>query len=159
MTVQMLDDLPGHLIRRLHQIAVSAFAAQLEVAGSDLTPVQYAALHTLAQNPGVDQATLAGMIAYDKVTIGGVLSRLEARGLVARGVSITDRRSRILQITPLGEQTLDQISEPVLKAQGDMLRGLSKVETETFMRLLRKATDAGNALSRAPLRLSEPTPA
>lgn len=155
MTDQALDNLPGHLIRRLHQIAVSAFTARLETAGSDLTPVQYAALHTLARNPGVDQATLAGMIAYDKVTIGGVLSRLEARGLIARGVSTTDRRSRILQITPQGEQTLQQISAPVLQAQGDMLRGLSQAETETFLHLLRKATDAGNALSRAPLRLNE----
>jgi DNA-binding MarR family transcriptional regulator len=155
MTAQALDDLPGHLIRRLHQIAVSAFTAQLEAVGSDLTPVQYAALHTLARNPGVDQATLAGMIAYDKVTIGGVLSRLEARGLIERGVSATDRRSRTLQITPQGEQMLEQISGPVMKAQGDMLRGLSQEETEIFMRLLRKATDAGNALSRAPLRLTE----
>lgn len=155
MTAQALDDLPGHLIRRLHQIAVSAFTTQLEAVGSDLTPVQYAALHTLARNPGVDQATLAGMIAYDKVTIGGVLSRLEARGLVERRVSATDRRSRTLQITPQGEQMLEQISGPVMKAQGDMLRGLSQAETEIFMRLLRKATDAGNALSRAPLRLTE----
>lgn len=155
MTAQALDDLPGHLIRRLHQIAVSAFTSRLEAAGSDLTPVQYAALHTLALNPGVDQATLAGLIAYDKVTIGGVLSRLEARGLVERGVSATDRRSRTLRITPQGEHTLEQISGPVLKAQGDMLRGLSEAETETFMRLLRKATDAGNALSRAPLRPTE----
>jgi MarR family transcriptional regulator, temperature-dependent positive regulator of motility len=155
MTAQALDDLPGHLIRRLHQIAASAFTTQLESAGTDLTPVQYAALHTLARNPGVDQARLAGMIAYDKVTIGGVLSRLEARGLIERGVSSTDRRSRILQITPQGEQLLEQISGPVLRAQEDMLRGLSQTETETFMRLLRKATDAGNALSRAPLRLTE----
>jgi DNA-binding MarR family transcriptional regulator len=155
MTAQALDDLPGHLIRRLHQISVSAFTTQLAAAGSDMTPVQYAALHTLARNPGVDQATLAGIIAYDKVTIGGVLSRLEARGMIERGVSATDRRSRTLQITPQGEQMLEQISGPVMKAQGDMLRGLSQAETEIFMRLLRKATDAGNALSRAPLRLTE----
>lgn len=155
MTALVLEDLPGHLIRRLHQIAVSAFTAQLEAAGFDLTPVQYAALHTLARNPGVDQVTLAGMIAYDKATIGGVLSRLEARGLIERGVSATDRRSRTLLITPQGEQTLEQILAPVLLAQEDMLRGLSVEETEAFMRLLRKATDAGNALSRAPLRLAE----
>lgn len=159
MTAQSLQDLPGHLIRRLQQIAVSAFATELERAGSDLTPVQYAALHTLAQNPGVDQVTLAGLIAYDKVTIGGVLSRLEARGLVERAVSSTDRRSRCLQVTDQGQSTLAKIHEPVMKAQREMLRGLTEDESRIFIQLLRKATEGGNALSRAPLRIADTTSA
>lgn len=65
-----LYTLPGHLIRRLQQIAVALFAARMAEAGLDLTPVQYAALSTIHDNPGVDQATLAGLIAYDRVTLG-----------------------------------------------------------------------------------------
>ena len=102
---------------------------------------------------GVD--TRAWMIAYDKVTIGGVLPRLEARGLIERSVSAIDRRSRDLHITPQGVQIPEQISGPVLSAQEDMLRGFSQTETNTLMRLLRKAMDAGNALRREPLRLTE----
>ena len=60
MTAQSLQDLPGHLIRRLQQIAVSAFATELERAGSDLTPVQYAALHTLVYV--IDRGTLDRII-------------------------------------------------------------------------------------------------
>ena len=51
--------MPGHLIRRLHQISVSLFAARMAEAGLDLTSVQYAALVTVRENPGLDQATLA----------------------------------------------------------------------------------------------------
>ena len=66
--------MPGHLIRRLQQIAVSVFTERVTKAGFDITPVQFAALSTIAENPGLDQASLAGLIAYDRVTIGGVVA-------------------------------------------------------------------------------------
>lgn len=147
-----LYDLPGHLIRRMHQIAVSAFTAETSAAGFDLTPVQFAALSVLRENPGVDQATLAGMIAYDRVTIGGVIARLEARGYLERVVSETDRRARALRLTDPGAAMLDAIQDAVLRAQDVMLQGLTRDERTSFLKLLRKTTDAGNELSRAPYR-------
>lgn len=70
------NDMPGHLARRFQQIAVAVFLAEVEDAGFDLTPVQYAALATIKANPGLDQVTLAGLIAYDRTTITGVVDRL-----------------------------------------------------------------------------------
>jgi DNA-binding MarR family transcriptional regulator len=69
--------MPGHLIRRLHQMSVAVFAEKIAAAGADITPVQYGALCAVRAYPGLDQATVASMIAYDRVTIGGVLDRLE----------------------------------------------------------------------------------
>lgn len=150
-----LYELPGHLIRRLHQISVSAFATEVAETGSDLTPVQYAALTVLRDNPGVDQITLAGLIAYDRVTISGVLSRLEKRGFLERAVSGTDRRARSLRMTEAGAALLDQLGGAVERAQLRMLEGLSPGEKAIFLELLHKATAAGNEISRAPLRPHE----
>ena len=147
-----LYELPGHLIRRLHQISVSVFAARMADGGFDLTPVQFAALAVIAERPGIDQATLAGLIAYDRVTIGGVVDRLEAKGLLRRAVSKQDRRARVLDLTGEGEALLGRIMPAVREAQEATLAGLTATERHTFMRLLRKATEAGNSLSRAPLR-------
>lgn len=147
-----LRDLPGHLIRRMQQIAVSAFVAEMDRAGQDLTPVQFAVLHMLNDRPGIDQVTLAGLIAYDKVTIGGVIARLEARGLLARTVLPTDRRSRTLQITPAGAEVLARVADPVLRAQDGMLAALTPQERQQLMALLHKAIAGGNHLSRAPRR-------
>ena len=58
-----LDNLPGHHIRRLHQIAVAVFLQELEPNG--LTPVQYAVMQTVANAPGIDQRTLARTIGLD----------------------------------------------------------------------------------------------
>ncbi len=143
---------PGHLARRFQQIAVSVFVAEAEAAGYDLTPVQYAALAAVKAHKGIDQATLAGLIAYDRTTIGGVVDRLEQKGLVSRRVSNEDRRARVLEITASGKRTLAGIEPAVAAAQKAMLRGLDASESAQLLRLLRKAIDASNDLSRAPMR-------
>lgn len=150
----MIDvkDRPGHLARRFQQIAVAIFHAEVEAAGSDLTPVQYAALNEIAANPGTDQATLAGAIAFDRATITGVIDRLQQKGYVTRRVSGRDRRARLLEITEAGRELLARIEPAVTEAQRIMLSGLEPAEAVEFMRLLRKATDAVNDLSRAPQR-------
>ena len=146
------NEMPGHLARRFQQIAVAVFLAEVGDAGFDLTPVQYAALATIKANAGLDQVTLAGLIAYDRTTITGVVDRLVQKGLVERRASSRDRRARELEITDEGRRTLRRITPAVESAQQDALRGLSAKEGEDLMRLLQKAIAAGNELSRAPLR-------
>lgn len=146
------EDMPGHLARRFQQIAVAVFLAEIEQAGFDLTPVQYAALAAISANPGIDQITLAGLIAYDRTTITGVIDRLVQKNLVIREASSRDRRARVLTLTTEGKKTLRAITPAVEAAQATMLRGLTAAEGKELMRLLRKAIAAGNELSRAPLR-------
>jgi len=148
------NDMPGHLARRFQQIAVAIFHSEVEEAGYDLTPVQYAALSAIRAHPGIDQATLAGLIAYDRTTITGVVDRLVQKGLLARHASSTDRRAHALQITAAGWKTIRGIEPAVAAAQRIMLRGLTAVEAKQFLRLLRKAIAGTNELSRAPLRMA-----
>src|ERR1700745_942533 len=84
------NEMPGHLARRFQQIAVAVFLRGVEGAGFHLTPVQYAALATISANPAIDQITLAGLIAYDRTTITGVVDRLVQKGLVVRQTSSRD---------------------------------------------------------------------
>ena len=53
--------MPGHLIRRLHQISTQVFVARARAAGCDITPVQFAALDALLDHPGIDQASVAAL--------------------------------------------------------------------------------------------------
>ncbi len=39
--------MPGHLIRRLHQVSTQVFTRHLQEAGFDLTPVQFAAMDAI----------------------------------------------------------------------------------------------------------------
>jgi DNA-binding MarR family transcriptional regulator len=147
-----LETMPGHLIRRLQQISVARFTSRMAEAGIDLTAVQYAALLTLRDHPGLDQQTLAGMIAYDRVTIGGVIDRLVQKGFVNRETSPSDRRARVLMLSDKGRNALEVATPWVDKAQDDLISQLTSEERDSFLTLLQKTTKAGNEMSRAPLR-------
>lgn len=129
-----LNSLPGHDIRRLHQIAVALFMAETEPFG--ITPVQYAALQAVQNAPGTDQRTLARTIGFDTSTIAGVIDRLEARGLMLRSASAQDRRVRLLTLTPAGEQLLADVLPSMLRAQERILAPLPAQERGEFMRML-----------------------
>lgn len=144
--------MPGHLIRRLHQVSVSLFMEEMETAKIDLTQVQYAALTAIQRYPRIDQATLGGVIAYDRATIGGVIDRLEEKGLVRRTVDQENRRVRKLVMEPKGEKLLVRIRPLVARVQTRILGPLSESERTSFMRCMSKLTDVHNETSRAPLR-------
>ncbi|GLT00350.1 transcriptional regulator [Sphingobium jiangsuense] len=146
------EEMPGHLARRFQQIAVAIFQSEVGAAGCDLTPVQYAALVAIRGRPRIDQITLAGEIALDRTTTTGVVDRLESKGLITRQVNAKDRRARELAVTPEGQAMLDRIAPAVNAAQALMVRGLSGEEAARLTRLLRKAIEANNELSRAPKR-------
>jgi DNA-binding MarR family transcriptional regulator len=143
-----LDVLPGHHIRRLNQIAVAVFLQETEAHG--VTPVQYAALQAACNTPGLDQRTLAGVIALDTSTMAGVIDRLEARGLLLRQASPGDRRARLLTLTPAGQALLSAVTPAMWRAQERILAPLSPRDRSTFMRLLHTLVQANNGLSRAP---------
>jgi DNA-binding MarR family transcriptional regulator len=148
----VLHGLPGHLIRRLQQAAVSLFMAQMEAGGFDLTPVQFGALTGIKTYPNLDQAALAGLIAYDRATIGGVIDRLESKGLIRRAPSLHDRRVRQLHIEPAGEQLLRQVAPTIENVQEQILKPLNQEEKLIFMLLLSKLVRANNDRARVPMR-------
>ena len=146
-----LDKLPGHAIRRLHQIAVAMFLQETEPFG--LRPVQFGALQAVRRSPGVDQRTLAATIGLDTSTTGGVIDRLEARGLLRRNPSPDDRRVRLITPTKDGIALLDRTYPAMLRAQERILEPLPAQEREQFMRMLRVLVSANNEQSRAPSTL------
>ena len=99
-----LTDMPGHLIRRLQQIAFALFLDQAKAF--DFTPVQYAALYAVNNNPGIDQTALCNAVALDRSTIGDVVGRLEKKGLITRRNGSADRRTKSLHITAAGRRLL-----------------------------------------------------
>jgi DNA-binding MarR family transcriptional regulator len=141
---------PGHLIRRCQQIAVAIFMD--ETKSFDLTPVQYAALVAVRAQPGVDQTRLVKLIALDRSTIGNVVERLEAKGLIARRTGNADKRTKRLYPTRQGGVLLDAIGAAVERAQQRILAPLAPAERVRFMEMLARLVDLNNALSRAPLQ-------
>lgn len=145
-----LYGLPGHLIRRCHQIAVALFFE--ECATFEITPQQYAVLRVLADNNGVDQITLAGLAALNRTTAGEIVDRMVTAGLVERRNNAADRRVKNIFIGEPGRELLAEMHEAVLRVQQRLLQPLGPAERETLTDLLSRVASENNELSRAPLR-------
>lgn len=131
--------MPGHLIRRLHQISTHVFMARVQESGFDLTPVQFAAMQALRFNSGIEQAQIAALISYDRATIGGVIDRLEQKGYVTRVVSPSDRRARAVSLSEKGQRTVKSLVPVVQQLQNEILERLSESERDLFTSLAMKA--------------------
>jgi DNA-binding MarR family transcriptional regulator len=134
-----LYSMPGHLIRRAHQISTALFTE--ECGQFDMTSVQYAALTAIALNPDLDATRLAALIAFDRSTIGDVLERLESKGWLTRGPSPTDRRIKLLRIAPAGEALLGRVQDAVQRVQARLLAPLAADDRVTMVRLLKELAE------------------
>ena len=152
-----LDDAyrgPGHLIRRLQQIAVAIFMDELKTF--DITPVQFIALVAVRDRPGLEQQAIADLIAIDRSSAGRVFQFLEERGYIQRVTPRNNRRTKQAFVTQAGTRLLNSSAKPIRRAEERILNVLNLQEQKQFMQLLLKLVDINNALSRAPLRIGLP---
>ena len=151
-----MDDVyskPGYLFRRMQQIAVSIFME--ECKDFDLTPVQYAALVAIRTHPGIDATRLSAVIAFDRSTLGSVIERLEAKGLIQRSAGDGDKRVKLLFLTASGTTLLERVMARIDRAQARMLEPLKPADRKTLMVLLIQLVDLNNEAARAPLRAED----
>ena len=131
---------PAHLIRRAHQLSVSLFMEEADEFG--VTPVQFAMLNALMDDPGQDQVTLASRVAFDAATSGSVIARLESKGWIRREADEQDRRRKRLWITDAGQAVALQMKRPASNTQERLVAPLSQAEREHLVELLGKLVAA-----------------
>lgn len=134
MAIQDLYQRPGFLLRRAHQISASIF--ERTCADLALTPAQYGVLCVVAEQPGIDQSSLARALAFDKVTVLRVLKGLEERGLCERAVSVDNRRQMSVRLTGAGSRLLKQARTPVQQAYETLMSPFTPQQRQQFIDLL-----------------------
>lgn len=147
-----LDELyvrPGFLLRRAHQIAVGIFVE--ECAAYGLTPPQHSTLIVIDHHSGLDQAALARAIGFDRATTGQVVEGLEARRLLKRQNSRTDRRRKTLMLTPQGRALMKRAAVAIQRTSERLLQPLRPRQRRHFVELLLQLTGELNHASRSPV--------
>jgi MarR family transcriptional regulator, lower aerobic nicotinate degradation pathway regulator len=156
MSLRDIHKQPGHLIRRLQQIAVALFVAECEAL--DLTPVQYASLIAIRDVPDLDVTRLSSLVALDKATLAKVIERLEAKRWIVRTGSNLDKRVKLLSITPKGRDALIAAEPRVRRCQRRILAPLAQRDRRNFMTMLERLVEVNNGYSRAPMRPPQSAP-
>lgn len=127
-------DKPGHIIRRLQQIAVQLFL--VETSGSRLTPTQYVSMLTIADRPGLDQATLSDLTAIDRSMTARNVDALAKRKLINKVPGKEDRRANNLRIAAPGSALLKTVGAAAERSQDKILAPLSKADQREFFRIV-----------------------
>lgn len=130
--------LPGHLIRRVHQVSTALFA---EECANELTAVQYAALVAIGAHPRIDATRLSAIIYFDRSTIGDVLDRMSAKGWIVKHPAPSDRRIKLLTLSPEGRKVLRRVQPAIQRVQERLLDPLTAGEAKIIVRLLAKMAD------------------
>ena len=103
----------------------------------DVTPAQTHVLMHLDRSGGqAPQCEVTAFLRVKPSTANGILDRLEEKGMVARTVSGSDARRRIVALTDKGAAQLAEFRRQFHAAEAVMVRGLTPGEEETLRALL-----------------------
>jgi len=111
------------------------FAAELArgIAPLGLAPAQFMVLLELWEEDGLTQAQLVARLDVEQATMANTLKRMERDGLVVRVACDTDRRARLVRLTPEAQALRTQATE---QAQGVNARALSTLSDAEHVTLL-----------------------
>jgi DNA-binding MarR family transcriptional regulator len=129
----------GQLLFRLWRASHTRAAGALESIG--LTPALFALLNVLGAREGAMQQELGSAMGIDPSTMVSLIDELEAAGLAKRRPHPTDRRARVVAITPKGRRVLERARRLVAEVEDEVLAGLTVAEREELLALLRRALD------------------
>ena len=132
------------LLSRASWTLTTELTAALEDLG--VSPRAHSVLAAAATGE-YSQTQLARLVGLDKTTMVVTLDELEAAGLAERRPSPTDRRARVIAVTPAGAKALREAQRIGDEIRDDVLSVLSDADRTAFL---------GALTQLVRTRLSEP---
>ena len=108
---------------------------------------QWRALAEIFQNEGISQVALASILDVDQMTVSGIVSRLEKRGLIERYPSPNDSRAKLARLTPEGRELITRAKNVGRVVHEKALDGLSEAERIELKAGLALVRDNLNAMT------------
>jgi DNA-binding MarR family transcriptional regulator len=136
----------AHLARRFHQICLGALSEVTQEEG--LTPLEYAALASVDEVPGIDQRRLAARLGIDAVSAGQLVASLEQYGWLERTIDPSDRRARRLLLTNAGAKLRGHLQPLLTRAQDRILSELSASERKQLITLLTRVVESNETYAK-----------
>jgi MarR family transcriptional regulator for hemolysin len=117
-----------------------------------MTRAQWAVLARLEREPDITQSRLAALTDVEPITIGRLVDRLEANGLIERRPDPNDRRIWRLKLTSKSAAVLRQIATFRRELHEDMAEGSDPQTLESLVRGLQRMRSNLVAGKTAPRR-------
>ena len=136
-----------HDVSRLRRTVVDHALGPMGVTRS-----QWWVLANLSRRTGKSmmQTELARTMDVGKVTLGGLIDRLEARGLVKRQPDPSDRRAKRVLMTPKGVKLLADIQESAWGLNARIMTGIQRTDIARAEAVLIKMKQQLIAMNAVP---------
>lgn len=119
---------------------------EARMAALDLTDAQWRPLWMLASGRTDTANEMARLLEMDAGAMTRLLDRLEAKGLVARSRSATDRRVVHLHLTDAGRAAVAEVPHVLAAVNNAFLQGFSEAEWLQLRALIGRMAANGAAL-------------
>ena len=126
----------GFLLSQVGSHSSARFAERLEPLG--FKPAHVGVLGVIRDADGSSQQALCERLGMFASRLVGIIDELEARGLVERRNSPSDRRSYSLYLTETGRAALEQIGQVSRALQAEIFASLSNAEKAQLAGLLQR---------------------
>ena len=128
----------GYLVHDVSRIRRTVMDLLMRPYG--ITRSQWSVLSTLSRagNDGMMQVDLARLMEVGKVTVGGLIDRLEASGHVERRADANDRRAKRVFITEQGFEVIGLMIELAANMNRRILEGVPDADREVCEDVLLK---------------------
>ena len=115
----------GFLVHDVSRLRRTAFDQRVKPLG--ITRSQWWVLANLSRHEGeaMMQIELARLLDVGKVTLGGLIDRLEENGFVTRTPDKLDRRSKRISVSPKGRALVQKMNAIAIEMNNQIMRGLS----------------------------------
>jgi MarR family transcriptional regulator for hemolysin len=140
----------GFLIHDASRLRRTAIDQRLKPLG--ITRSQWWALINISrdESKGLSQIELARVMDIGKVTLGGLIDRLEKNGLVVRIPDSEDRRSKRVQLSVKGKALLRRMETVGIEVNLQIMRGISPEEEQQLITILSKMKRNLKAMDAVP---------
>ena len=132
----VIEESIGYLIKQAHLALQRTIDAKM--AALDLTAMQWGPLMLLAYGKANTAAEMSRCGGVETSTITRMLDRLEAKGLLVRKRSESDRRIIYLELTEEGQQLVAKVPDLLAESLNRHLRGFNVEELATAKSLLKR---------------------
>lgn len=131
----------GFLLVEVARLYRARSERAFEQAGLGLTSAEARTLVYANQRPGLRQGALAETMNVEPMTLVASLDRLEAMGLVRREPDPSDRRAKLVTLTPASAPLVERITAVATAARAEVLSGVPDADIAVLRSSLERMRD------------------
>lgn len=127
-----LDDAVAYRIYRTNRLLLTRLARVLAEAGHGLSPEKWLLLAAVNQAGSVRQVDLTEPALGDAPNVSRLVEAMVREGLLERDLDPSDRRVRVLRLTPDGERVTSEMMAVAVEERRRVFAGLTDAELQVL---------------------------